>query len=272
MLRSSVSRLVPVRGAVGHVARRRALPGGAANFRQPTRARSGRGRPCLRAAELCPAALRLTGVPECRCDAGDRAQERRAHAVLLRLARLRIAVAARGARPGSRSSGRRTDFAGRSSAARPDAGRAAAASRRSRARLRPPARAPRRSRRTGGRVPPPPGRAAGSRARSPGSTWRASSRGSRSASGRRRTSGTAGEDPRTGADCSAVPQPYQAGSRQRFCVQAKTHGIARSERRSSSPPGRRDGRDPSASSDSSSTGVNERKKAGNAGSVQTSER
>ena len=31
------------------------------------------------------------------------------------------------------------------------------------------------------------------------------------------------------ASANAVPQPYQAGSRQRFCVQAKTHGIARSD-------------------------------------------
>ena len=64
----------------------------------------------------------------------------------------------------------------------------------------------------------------------------------------------------------AAPQPYQAGRRQRFCVQANTQGIARSA--SSSPvaaaSGREAGRDPIFSSASSSTGVKLRKNAGKA--------
>src|SRR3954466_16359971 len=61
------------------------------------------------------------------------------------------------------------------------------------------------------------------------------------------------------AAANAVPHPYQAGSRQRFCVHANTHGIARSDARYSAPSGRREGREPMLSSASSSTGVNERK-------------
>ncbi len=46
------------------------------------------------------------------------------------------------------------------------------------------------------------------------------------------------------ASANAAPQPYHAGKRQRFCVQANTHGIARSDPRNSAPSGRRDGREP----------------------------
>ena len=71
-----------------------------------------------------------------------------------------------------------------------------------------------------------------------------------------------------------MPQPYQAGSRQRFCVHAKTHGIARSASSSLRPAasGRETGREPISSSASSSTGVKLRKKGGNAVSSQTSAR
>jgi hypothetical protein len=75
-----------------------------------------------------------------------------------------------------------------------------------------------------------------------------------------------------GAGPSAAPQPYQAGRRQRFWVQAKTQGIARRELRSASPPGRLAGREPRVKSESSSTGVKDRKKVGKAGSSQTSPR
>ena len=96
-------------------------------------------------------------------------------------------------------------------------------------------------------------------ARSRGSTSRASSRGSRRASGRRPSRGRGGAARATSAPAKAVPQPYHAGSRQRFCVHAKTQGIARSEPRSSPPSGRRAGREPISSSASSSTGVKLRK-------------
>ena len=62
-----------------------------------------------------------------------------------------------------------------------------------------------------------------------------------------------------------LPQPYQAGSRQRFCVQENTHGIARS---ACSWPvetvsGRTAGREPISSSASSRTGVKSRKNGRN---------
>ena len=71
-------------------------------------------------------------------------------------------------------------------------------------------------------------------------------------------------------DAKAVPHPNHAGSRQRFCVQAKTHGIARSAPRSSEPAGRRAGRDPISSRESSSIGVNCRKNGRKCGSSWTS--
>ena len=75
--------------------------------------------------------------------------------------------------------------------------------------------------------------------RSAGSTSRGSSRRSRRARGRTASRGTCGAacaaPPRVSASGpSAVPTPYQAGSRQRFCVHENTHGIARSP--DSSPP------------------------------------
>ena len=98
--------------------------------------------------------------------------------------------------------------------------------RRSRARRRPCARARRRSAPTGARRR----RARGTRARSPCSTSRASSRGSARACGRTATRGRAAAARlRSVSTRTRVPQPYHAGSRQRFCVHAKTHGIARSE-------------------------------------------
>ena len=65
----------------------------------------------------------------------------------------------------------------------------------------------------------------------------------------------------------AVPHPNHAGSRQRFCVHANTHGIARSASSSPSPPPRAatTGREPISSSASSSTGVKLRKKRGKPG-------
>ena len=71
------------------------------------------------------------------------------------------------------------------------------------------------------------------RARSRSSTSRAPSRGSRRARGRTASRGRAERRSRARRrrrpPGDAVPQPYQAGSRQRFCVHAKTQGIARSE-------------------------------------------
>jgi hypothetical protein len=76
----------------------------------------------------------------------------------------------------------------------------------------------------------------------------------------------------SGASPSAVPAPYQEGSSSRFCVQAKTHGIARSPSMPASPPGRRGGREPIASSASSSSGVKARKKSAKRGVCQTRSR
>ena len=74
-------------------------------------------------------------------------------------------------------------------------------------------------------------RARGSRARPRGSTSRASSRGCRRPCGRTAAPRTGGGARRAAASRSAVPQPNHAGSSTRFCVHAKTHGIARSEAR-----------------------------------------
>ena len=63
---------------------------------------------------------------------------------------------------------------------------------------------------------------------------------------------------------SAAPAPYHDGSSTRFCVQAKTHGMARS---ASTPPELRlDGREPMFSAVSSEMGVTCSKKRGNSGS------
>src|SRR6187401_1910457 len=53
---------------------------------------------------------------------------------------------------------------------------------------------------------------------------------------------------------SAVPNPYQAGIMQRFCVQEKTQGMARKSANVRSPR-RRDGRDPIGRFSISSMGV-----------------
>ena len=50
------------------------------------------------------------------------------------------------------------------------------------------------------------------------------------------------------ASLSAVPAPYQDGSSSRFCVHAKTHGIARSASTPPAPPARDGGREPMLSS------------------------
>src|SRR5918994_7257674 len=72
------------------------------------------------------------------------------------------------------------------------------------------------------------------------------------------------------AVANALPQPYQAGRSDRFCVQAKTHGIARRDAKSQALP-RRAGREPIWSRGSSGTGVKLRKNSSKPGSSQTSD-
>ena len=183
-------------------------------------------------------------VAERRGDAGDRAEERPAYALA---ARRRVAVAV-AAEQLDLDRVHRVDVrvaeADRA-LERPGAGRAARGVLDDpRAPPRPSARARRRSCSQRRSRSGPPGRARGSRGRCRGSTSRASSRGSRRACGRTASRGRGGGARRAtvGAPRRAPsPQPYQAGSRQRFCVQAKTHGMARSAASSPRPsrPARR---------------------------------
>src|SRR5262245_56312607 len=70
----------------------------------------------------------------------------------------------------------------------------------------------------------------------------------------------------------AVPKPYQAGRRKRLCVQANTHGIARSSSIELLFPLREAGREPSRSRLISRIGVAWRKNSTNCGSSYTNAR
>ena len=81
-----------------------------------------------------------------------------------------------------------------------------------------------------------------------------------------RISSSCADSPASRAARSPLPSPNQPGTTIRVCVQPNTHGIARrSSNVGASRPGRRDGREPTFSSPSSSTGVAEEKNRGSPG-------